>query len=178
MRHAFVLILLLCPGLAARAAERPVLELTDPGLPLWEIRPLDRHVYVLSLEGKWLQAANPNTGYFVNLLFADGGSESHRVLDAALFHKGEVRCVLPEYQMLRHQVGRGDKITVVLSERKCATSADAPEVISAPFVVTWTPDRPIVRRPPRTRFTPPEPIDAFPLPGDLPRTMPRAVDEP
>jgi hypothetical protein len=173
MRYAFVLILLLCPTLPARAAERPALELADPGLPLWEIRPLDRHVLVLSLEGKWLQPANPDAGYYVNLLFADGRSESHRVLDPALFRLGEVRCLFPEYQMLRHRVGRGDKVTVVISEGKAATSADAPEVISAPFVVTWPPDRPIVRRAPRTRFTPPEPIDAFPLPGDEPRTMPR-----
>jgi hypothetical protein len=178
MRYAFVLVLLLGPGLAARAAEPPALELTDPGLPLWEIRPLDRHVYVLSLEGKWLQAANPNVGYYVNLLFPDGCGESHRVLDPVLFRLGEVRCVFPEYQLLRHHVARGDKVTIVVSQRNPATSADAPEVISVPFVVTWTLERPIVTRRPRTRFTPPEPIDAFPLPGDLPRTMPRAVDEP
>src|SRR5262249_24521744 len=146
------------------------------GLPLWEIRPLDRHVLVLSLEGKWLRPANPDAGYYVNLLFADGASESHRVLDPVLFRLGEVRCVFPEYQLLRHRVCRGDQVTVVISERRAVNAADAPEVVSAPFVVTWPPDRPVVRRPPGTRFTPPEPIDAFPPPADLPRTMPGKDD--
>src|SRR5689334_4284937 len=73
---------------ATRAADAPLLHLTDEGLPLQELRPLDRHVYVLTLEGAWKQPAKPGLAYHVNLLFPNGQSYSHRVLDDALFRAG------------------------------------------------------------------------------------------
>jgi hypothetical protein len=65
-------------------------------------------------------------------------------------------------------VARGGTITVVISADRAVKSARAPEVISAPFEVRWPMDRPVVRRPPRTRHTAPPEIDAMPLPGDVP----------
>jgi hypothetical protein len=170
MRIASALTLLLTlaavPSLAAETAR---LELTDEKLPLQEIRPLDRHVYILTLEGKWNQPADSSdTPYYVNILFPNGGSYSHRVLDDRLFRRGEVRCVLQEYQMLRNQFCRGDKLTIVISAKRSVKSASAPEVISAPLEVEWPLDRKQVSRPVKTRFSDPEPVDAFPPPDQPP----------
>ncbi len=151
--------------LTASAAGAPPLRLTDPGLPLQELRPLDRHVWVLTLEGTWKQPATPGIAYHVNLLFPNGQSYSHRVLDAELFGKGEVRCLIPDYQLLRNGLARGGKFTLVVSARRPVTSATAPEVVSDRFTVRWPLDRPIVPWPPRTRYSPPAPIDALPVPG-------------
>jgi hypothetical protein len=147
------------------ATDGPRLRLTDPGLPLQEIRPLDRHVWVLALEGKWKQPPTPGFSYYVNLLFPNGGSYSHRVLDAALFTAGEVRCLLPEYQLVRNGVTRGSQFVIVVSARCPVASEKAPEIISAKMVVNWPMDRAIVRWAPPTHLTPPAPIDALPLPG-------------
>ncbi len=92
-------LLLACEAFAADA---PPLRLTDPGLPLQELRPLDRHVWVLSLDGVWTRAAIPGIAYHVNLLFPNGRSYSHRVLDDVLFRTGEVRCLIPDYQLVRN----------------------------------------------------------------------------
>ena len=146
-------------------ADGPPLRLTDPGLPLQELRPLDRHVWVLVLEGKWKQPPTPGIAYHVNLLFPDGRSYSHRVLDSAHFAAGEVRCLIPENQLLCNGLARGGRFTIVISARRTVASATAPEVVSAGFEVRWPMDRPIVRWAPPTRFSPPVPIDAMPLPG-------------
>jgi hypothetical protein len=122
----------------------------------------------LTLEATWQRPATLGVPHFVNLLFPNGTSYSHRVLDEALFRAGEVRCLLPEYQLVRGGVARGGTITVVLSAGRSVRSARAPEVISAPFEVRWPMDRPVVRRPPRTRHTPPPEIDAMPLPDEVP----------
>ena len=55
MRTFACLSLTLLVAAQGRAAppEKPWLELTDPGYDLWELRPLDRRVYVLTLEGTW-----------------------------------------------------------------------------------------------------------------------------
>jgi hypothetical protein len=163
---AVALSLALTASRAGAAAGR--LTLADEKLPLQEIRPQDRHVWVLTLEGTWQQAPTFGHPFYVNLLFPNGTSYSHRVLDEALFRAGEVRCLMPEYQLIRSGVARGGTITVVISADRAVKSARAPEVISAPFEVRWPMDRPVVRRPPRTRHTPPPEIDAMPLPGDLP----------
>jgi hypothetical protein len=73
------LALLMTPALIA--ADPLPLRLADPKLPLQELRPLDRHVWVLSLEGTWTQPAIPGMAYHINLLFPNGQSYSHRVLD-------------------------------------------------------------------------------------------------
>jgi hypothetical protein len=140
--------------------------LADEGLPLQEIRPQDRHVYVLTLEGRWQKPPAPGVAHHVNVLFPNGQVYSHRVLDDALFRKGEVRCLLPEYQLIRNGVARGGDLTVVVSAGRPVNTASAQEVISDALSVHWPPKRPIVPRPPRTRHTPPRPIDDFPLPGE------------
>jgi hypothetical protein len=164
---AVALSLALVPSQAGAAGGR--LTLADEKLPLQEIRPQDRRVWVLTLEGNWQQAPTFGHPFYVNLLFPNGTSYSHRVLDDALFRAGEVRCLLPEYQLIRGGVARGGTMTVVISADRSVTSARAPEVISAPFEVRWPMDRPVVRRPPRTRHTLPPEIDAMPLPGNMPQ---------
>jgi hypothetical protein len=150
------------------AAEPARLTLSDEKLPLQEIRPLDRRVWVLTLEAAWKEAPKLGVPHYVNLLFPNGTSSSHRVLDEALFRAGELRVLLPEYQLIRGGVARGGTLTVVVSADRSVTSARAPEVIGGPFEVRWPMDRPIVRLPPRTSHSPPPEIDAMPLPGEPP----------
>ena len=183
MRHSLsaILAVALLLGVAGRlpAAEQARLTLTDEKLPLQEIRPLDRHVWVLTLEATWQRPPTFGVPYFVNLLFPNGTSYSHRVLDDPLFRAGEVRCLLPEYQLIRGGVARGGTITIVISGDRAVHSVRALEVISAPFEVRWPMDRPVVRLPPRTRHTPPPEIDAMPLPGEMPATpVPPPVKRP
>lgn len=168
MRPSFALALSLALGGSLSAAEPARLTLADEKLPLQEIRPLDRKVRVLTLEATWRQAPKLGVVHYVNLLFPNGTSSSHRVLDEALFRAGEVRVLLPEYQLIRGGVAKGGTITVVISAGRSVTSARAPEVIGRPFEVRWPMDRPVVRLPPRTRHTPPPEIDAMPLPGEPP----------
>jgi len=151
---------------AAPAPAKSKLELKDEGLPLQELRPLDRRVYILTLDGKWHEPAAATAVYYINLLFPDGGSYSHRVLDEDLFPKGEVRCVIQGYQLVRHGVAGGGKFTIVVSKDKPVESAQAPEVISGELSVTWPMERRISRFRPHTRHQPPEPLDAFPIPGE------------
>jgi hypothetical protein len=168
-------------GLAGPAfgADKPRLLLADEGLPLQEIRPQDRRVYVLTLDGRWQKPPAPGIAHHVNVLFPNGQAYSHRVLDDALFRKGEVRCLLPEYQLIRNGVARGGDLTVVVSAGRSVGTATAPEVISDTVSVRWPLKRPVVRLPPPTRHTPPRPIDDFPLPGgELPKkpAPPRKVE--
>jgi hypothetical protein len=155
-------------GLASigTAAEKPAVELTDEGLPLQEIRPLDRHVYILTLEGKWNRPVKDGTKHYVNILFPNGQSASHRVVDEAMFGKGEIRCVLQEYELIRNDVAKGGELVIVVSEKRPVSSPTAAEVISDALKVTWPLDRAVVSRPPRTRHSPPPPIDALPMPDD------------
>lgn len=155
------LVLLLTPELPAI---EPPLRLADPKLPLQELRPLDRHVWVLSLDGTWTQPALPGIAYYVNLIFPNGQSYSHRMLDDS-FRLGQVRCLIPEYQLIRNGLGQGGRFTLVVSARRSVTTTTAAEVVSAPFVVSWPMERPILRWAPRTRFSQPVPIDAFPPPN-------------
>jgi hypothetical protein len=170
VRPSFSAPLALLLAVAARlpAAEQARLTLADEKLPLQEIRPLDRRVWVLTLEATWQRPPTFGVPHYVNLLFPNGTSSSHRVLDEALFRAGEVRCLLPQYQLIRGGVDRGGTITIVISAGRAVRSARAPEVISAPFEVRWPMDRPVVRLAPRTRHTPPPEIDAMPLPGEMP----------
>ena len=168
MRTAAVLSLSLAFILAAFAfgAEPPRLKLVDEELSIQELRPLERHVWVLTLEGKWGAPPKPGVKHYVNVIFPNGASASHRVLSEEYAGKGEFRVLIQENDLVRNQVPRGAKLTVVISVDKAVTSADAAEVISEPFVTPWPLDRPIVKRAVHTRHTPPEPIDKFPLPDD------------
>jgi hypothetical protein len=153
-------------ALAGGAVKKPSVELTDEGLPLQEIRPLDRHVYILTLEGKWNRPGKDDTKHYVNILFPSGQSASHRVLDEVMFRKGEVRCVLQEYELVKNDVAKGGDFVIVVSEKRPVNSQTAPEVISDALKIAWPLDRPVLKRPPRTRHSPPPPIDALPLPDD------------
>lgn len=168
MRPSLALALVLALGSNLSAAEPARLTLSDEKQPLQEIRPLDRRVWVLTLEAAWRQAPAFGVAHYVNLLFPNGTSSSHRVLDEALFRAGELRVLLPEYQLIRGGVARGGTITVVISAERSVPSARAPEVIGGPFEVRWPMDRPIVRLAPRTRHSLPPEIDAMPLPGEMP----------
>jgi hypothetical protein len=170
---AFALLsgLLLAPAVAV-AAEKPRLELADENLPLWELRPLDRHAFVLTLEGTWNEPPERNREYFVNVFYPNGGGVSHKPVNDALFRKGAVRCVFIEYEWLRNGAARGDKLGIVVSRDRPVGSADAPEVVSNRLELTWPIDRPLARRPPRTRHEPPPPIDDFVPPGEEPEKVP------
>jgi hypothetical protein len=165
-RFLFLPTFLLLTGFATSAPAKPKLELKDEGLSLQELRPLDRLVYILTLDGKWHEPAAAKAVYYVNLLFPDGGSYAHRVLDEELFPKGEVRVVIQGHQLVRHGIARGGKFTVVVSKDRPVESAQAPEVISDKLSVTWPMERRISRFRPHSRHQPPEPLDAFPIPGE------------
>ena len=156
---AFLLTLAVC--LPARAAS-PQLVLTDPGYALWEIRPLDRRVYVLTLEGNWKAPADPDAGYYIHIEFPNGARVTHRVLDDRMFGKGDVQCLLIEYQWERNHFQKGEALTVFVTRKKPGAPPDDQEVISNRLQVAWPFDRQIVRLEPRTRFTERVPVDAYP----------------
>jgi hypothetical protein len=168
MRIAAVLSfsLTLLATTTAYSADPPRLVLKDEGLSIQEIRPLERHDWILTLDGKWSVPAKPGVKHYVNIIFPNGAVSSHRVLSEDYARKGEFRVVIQEHDLIRNQVPRGAKLTIVISQDKAVTSATDPEVISEPFVTPWPLDRPIVKRPVETRYTPREPIDAMPLPDD------------
>jgi hypothetical protein len=172
------LLALAAPAVPAAPKAKPrakaaklALVLADEDLPIWELRPLDRRVHVLTLDGDWKRPPVRGAAYFMNVRFRDGTTYTHRVIDADLFRQGEVRCVLQEYQLIRHKVARAGRFTLFVTER---TPGGKPEVISNRLTVKWPLKRAVVRRPPRTKRTPPPPVDAFPLPDDEPpvRTPP------
>jgi hypothetical protein len=168
MRVAAVSSLILALSLTTIAfgADEPRLVLTDEGLSIQEIRPLDRHDYVLTLEGKWSTPATPGVKHFVNVIFPNGVVSSHRVLSEEYARKGEFRVVIQEYDLIRNKVPNPAKLTIVISRDKAITSATDSEVLGEPFVTPWPLDRPIVTRPVYTRHTPRDPVDAMPLPDD------------
>ena len=127
---AAILALTLCGGLSAPAgAAPPQLVLSDPGYPLWEIRPQERHVYVLTLEGDWKTPAARDSVYYVKVEFPDGGAVEQRVGDDdRLFRRGDVRALLIEYQWKRRHFERGDKFAVFVTRRDAA---------SAPTIRWW-----------------------------------------
>ncbi len=167
MRYLFASLLLTCVAVGqAPAAGKPSLELKDEGLPLQELRPLDRYVYVLTLYGRWGQPPAADT-YFVNFLFANGASYSHKVLEPVLFRKGEVRCVIQGPQLIRNGVSAGGKFTIVISAERPVESPTAPEVISNLLEEPWPMNRPVSRFRPYTKFGEPPPVDVFPIPGEI-----------
>ena len=73
--------------------------LNDPRLPLWEMRPLDRHVYVLTLEGDWKSPPGRDAEYLRQHRVSRRGRWcSTRPTDDLLFRRGEVQALLIEYQ--------------------------------------------------------------------------------
>lgn len=156
---------------AGANAQNAHVVLSDPGLPLQEIRPNDRRVFVLVLDGKWLQPGKPGTKYHVNFFFPDGSTQAHRVLNDALFARGEVRCLIQENQLLQHQLAGGGGFTIAISADRPAAGVASAELLSKPLEITWPMNRPITRDFVRGAHTPPGPVDAFPVPDvkDRPR---------
>ena len=161
--------------------------LRDPNLPLWEMRPLDRHVYVLSLEGEWKRGMpQRDADYRVNIEYPDGAVIEHRPTFEKAFRKGEIQVLLVQYQYDEHHLQRGDTLRIYITKRMPGIRPDAKsddwEVVSNRLEVAWPFDRDVVRLPPKTRFSEPEPIDAFHPPGEepvpAPKVMPPAAEEP
>lgn len=163
-------------GFAASSCAGEKLQLSDGKLPLQELRPLDRRVYILSLDGKWIEPATKGKTYYINVLFANGQGYNHHPLNDGHFRLGEVRAVIQDHQLKRNGLGDGGKLDVVVSVDKPVTSASASEVVSNVLQVTWPMDRPIVQKPPQTRFSPPRVIDPFP-PEPKELQPPRPVKE-
>jgi hypothetical protein len=173
-----MLTILLAHGFADGAAEAK-LGLTDGKAPLQELRPLDRRVYVLALEGKWYQPAQPGVNYYINFLFDNGRSYSHLVDDEAMFRKGEVRCIIQTYRLARNGVADGGHFSIVVSAGKPVTKDTAPEVMSNAIRLSWPMrDREITAFRPRTRYSEPEAVDAFPIPGEKSGEPPTRLDRP
>ncbi|HMF15087.1 MAG TPA: hypothetical protein VKE94_22385 [Gemmataceae bacterium] len=192
MRRWFTFVGTLClvAGFAggARAGDKPQLEITDPELPLYELRANDRRVIGLTLEGRWQKPAKSGSHHYVNLVFPNGQSYSIRVdehpvavrklvgeskdgkltyrqVEDSPFRRGEVRCLIPDNQISRIGLARGGKFKVVVSVDRPVSSADAPEVISNALEISWPIQRALVRRPPQSRHGDPQPVDAMPI-GD------------
>jgi hypothetical protein len=168
---AFVLPLCLAAAPPPAADETPRVELSDAGLPLWEVRPLERRVLVLTLDGDWKVKPRFDDVYYVKVLFPDGQCVSQRAYEEGPFRRGEIRCALVEYQLCANGLKAGDKLGVVVTRRRAGRPAEDAEVISNRVDVTWPLDRPVVRRPPRAKGSGPEPVDAFP-PEDAPARPP------
>lgn len=168
MRSAALFLLFFSPFAtsSAMAADQPRLVLMDEGLSIQELRPLERHVYVLTLEGTWKAPAKYGVKHYVNVIFPNGAVAAHHVLSEEYVRKGEVRVLIQEHDLICNNVARGAKLTIVISQDKGILAATDAEVISEPFVTPWPLDRPIVKRRVETRHTPPEEIDAMPLPDD------------
>jgi len=164
--RTLLLTLFVLLGFTSLAQAKQQLELSDDGLPVQELRPMDRRVYTLTLDGKWEGQASPKTTYYVNFFFRDGGSYSHKVDDVPQFRKGDVRCILQSYQLTRHGIANGGKFSIAVSAGGPVTSADAPEVISNVKEFTWPLERQLTRFRVQTKHSPPEPVDAFPIPGE------------
>jgi hypothetical protein len=162
MKHPAVWALGLALLLAAASAraEAARLELTDGNYPLWEIRPLDRRVYVVSLDGTWKSPWKRGASYQLTIAFPDGTTYAHRPINDELFALGEMRFMLPEHLLKKTGVAKGGKLKLFVTER--VTAGASPEVISNTLELNWPLKRPIGRRAPATKYTPPPPIDAFP----------------
>ena len=97
--------------------DQPRLTLMDEGLSIQEIRPPERHDYILTLEGKWNVPVTPGVKPYVNVIFPNGAVSSHRVLSEEYARKGEFRVLIQEYDLIRNKVPNPAKLTIVI----CAT---------------------------------------------------------
>lgn len=169
MRSTVTTVLMMFPALGFAAGPR--LDLSDPGLPLQIVRPLDRQAFILTLDGKWSGTPAAATHY-VNLVFPDGGRHSHRVLDDAAFRRGEVRVLIEEYQLVRHGIADTGQFGIEITVGEPLERGGKAEVVSNLFFVEWPILRKIVRSRPRSRYTETPPLDAFPLPDHAPARDP------
>jgi hypothetical protein len=183
---------------SARAGDKPQLELIDPDLPIYELLPLDRRVHGLTLEGTWNAPAKSGSHHYVNILFPNGraystrvdehpvaarklvaeskdGNVTYRHVEDSPFRRGEVRCLIPNHQIIRNGLAQGGKFKIVVSVDKSVTSATAKEVVSNVVEMNWPLDRAVAQQPPRSRHSDPEPVDAMPRPSAESRAVIRAA---
>ena len=160
-------------AVASTSVAAPQLVLSDPHAPLWETRPLDRRVYVLSLEGDWKTKPEFDADYSIHIVYPNGEEVDHRPAYERMFRRGEVQCLLIQYQYEKYHFQRGEKLTVYVTKRKPGGGPDDQEAISNRLEVEWPFDRDIVRKPPHTRFSEPEPIDVFRQAGEEPAPPPK-----
>jgi hypothetical protein len=146
---------------AAAPSQRPRLQLSDDELPIWEIRPLDRRVHCLTLDGAWRGKPVPGATYTLNIRFPDGKVYTHTPLNDVQFRRGDIVVALQEYLLMRHKVNKKGKLTIYVTER---LPGGTPEVISNKLTVRWPMHRPYVTKAPRTKRTPKPPIDDLPVP--------------
>jgi hypothetical protein len=139
-------------GASPARADKPKVELSDPKLPLWEFRAMDRRVVVITLEGAWKSKPIEGASYEIALRFPDGATYSHKPINDELFRLGEVRVLVQEYLLIRHRLTKGGKIQVFVTERRTVVSPV--EVVSNRFEVAWPLKREVVREAPRTKFSP------------------------
>jgi len=179
MRKPSAVPLTLAVFLAAAPAclAAPQVFLSDPALPLWEMRPMDRHVYVLSLEGDWRTPPAWDAEYHINVEYPDGAVVENRPTVERFFRKGEVQVLLMQYQYQKH-VRKGDVLTVFVTKRLPGGGPDDWEVVSNRLAVAWPFDRDVVRLPPKTRYSEMSPIDAFTSPGQEPVPPPQTNPPP
>jgi hypothetical protein len=184
MRTLAVVPLALAACLTAASAcfADPQIILSDPHLPLWEMRPLDRHVYVLSLDGEWQKdMPQRDAEYHINIEFPDGTVIEHRPTFEKTFRKGEVQVLLVQHQYEDHHLQRGDTLRIFITKRMPASEQDRhtvdQEIVSNGLEVPWPLDRDIVRHAPKTRFSEPEPIDAFHPGAEEPLPPPKTTDK-
>ena len=192
MKKVAVLGVLVAVGGFAWADDKA--KLVDEQLALQELRPLERHVYVLTLDAEWgdegKEKLRPaaDKAYFVNLFFPDGGVYSHRLLGTPVFAggydkymdypervergqavadpmflRGEVRVLVPDYQLARHGLAKGGKFSIAVSVGDAAKSLESDNLITQPIEIAWPLEkRPVQKTPVRTKHAPPERPDAFP----------------
>jgi hypothetical protein len=144
----------------------PKLRFSDGKYPLWELRPLDRRVYCISLDGAWRRPAESGASYRLVIRFPNGKTYTHRPINDELFFKGEMRFLVQEYMLVRSGAVKGGELELYVTER--LTAGARAEKISNTMEVPWPLCRPIARRAPAIKATPPRPIDEFPLPEKLP----------
>jgi hypothetical protein len=175
---SLALAVILGVAVPACLAAPPQVVLNDPDLSLFEMRPLDRHVFVLTLEGDWKTPPDWDASYYVNIQYPNGVVVEHRPTLERMFRKGEVQCLLIEYQWEKNGFQPGDRLSVFITRRRAGSPTDAQEVISNRLEVAWPFDRKVGRRPPKTRFTEPDPIDIFRPEGDEPVKPPKPAPVP
>jgi hypothetical protein len=164
MRSVLFLTLGAVLGFTTPAAGQALLTLADPGLPLQELRPNDRYVYVLTLEGKWKEAMPAGVPFYVNVLFPEGGGYSNRIDDEGALAKGVVRALIQPSKHPCHGLGTGHLLVVVSARHPVCSTTEA-DVVSQVVAVRWPLDRPIQKAPPPTPGGL-EPVDRFPPSGD------------
>lgn len=165
-------ILLGAAGGLSLAADRPILSLRDAGLPLEELTPLDRRVYIVTLTGKWHKPAAAGVTHYVNFYLPNGRHYAHAVntIDERAFIRGDVRAMLYDYELRRGGVTPRGTVQIAVSHGRPAKTLNEPHIISEVVSLELPLYRPIERGglPPLVPV-PPAPLPEKPLPLPVPK---------